>query len=161
MPRRIVSTADAPSAIGTYSQAVAAGDTVYLSGQIPLDPATGELVTGDIAAQIHRVFQNLSAVAKASGGAFRAHVMRVKKDAGEFDLHTTGLHRHHLDFQMIYILKGWIRFTYEGHGEHTFGPGDCCMQPAGIVHNELDCSDDLELLEITSPASYKTAAIDG
>ena len=100
-------------------------------------------------------------VADASGGQFRAHVMRVKEDAGDFDLHTTGRHRHHLDFQMIYILKGWIRFTYEGQGEHKFGPGDCCMQPAGIVHNELDCSDDLELLEITSPANYKTAAIAG
>jgi mannose-6-phosphate isomerase-like protein (cupin superfamily) len=100
-------------------------------------------------------------VTDATGGQFHAHVMRVKDDAGEFDLHTTGLHQHHLDFQMIYILKGWIRFTYEGRGEFTFGPGDCCMQPAGIVHNELDCSDDLELLEITSPANYKTAAIAG
>ncbi len=99
-------------------------------------------------------------IADASGGQFRAHVMRVKENAGDFDLHTTGLHRHHLDFQMIYILKGWIRFTYEGQGEHTFGPGDCCMQPAGIIHNELDCSDDLELLEITSPAKYETAAIE-
>ncbi len=97
----------------------------------------------------------------ASGGQFRAHVMRVKDDAGDFDLHSTGLHRHHLDFQMIYILKGWIKFTYEGQGEYTFGPGDCCMQPAGIVHNELACSDDLELLEITSPASYETATIEG
>jgi mannose-6-phosphate isomerase-like protein (cupin superfamily) len=100
-------------------------------------------------------------IAEASGGQFRAHVLRVKKDAGDFDLHTTGLHRHNLDFQMIYILKGWIRFTYDGHGEHTFGPGDCCMQPAGIVHNELDCSDDLELLEITSPATYDTVALKG
>jgi mannose-6-phosphate isomerase-like protein (cupin superfamily) len=97
----------------------------------------------------------------ASAGQFRAHVMRVKDDAGDFDLHTTGLHRHHLDFQMIYILKGWIKFTYEGQGEYTFGPGDCCMQPAGIVHNELACSDDLELLEITSPANYTTATIEG
>ena len=67
MPRRIVSTADAPSAIGTYSQAVAAGDTVYLSGQIPLDPATMELVEG-VPAQIRQVFDNLSAVARAAGG---------------------------------------------------------------------------------------------
>ena len=52
-----------------------------------------------------------------------------------------------------------IKFTYEGHGEHTFGPGDCCLQPPGIVHNELECSDDLELLEITSPASYETVAL--
>ncbi len=60
---------------------------------------------------------------------------------------------------MIYILKGWIRFVYEDQGEFTFGPGDCCLQPAGIVHNELECSDDLGLLEITSPAMYETVAI--
>jgi reactive intermediate/imine deaminase len=63
-----VSTPDAPQAIGTYSQAVRAGDTVYLSGQIPLDPATGELVAGDMEAQVRRVFDNLRAVAAASGG---------------------------------------------------------------------------------------------
>lgn len=59
----------APAAIGPYSQAIRAGDTVYLSGQIPLDPATGELVAGDIDAAIHRVFANLAAVAAAAGGS--------------------------------------------------------------------------------------------
>ena len=95
----------------------------------------------------------------ATGGKFRAHVLRVKKGSDHSGLHTTGLHQHRLDFQLIYILKGWIRFTYEGHGEHTFGPGDCCLQPPGIVHNELDCSDDLELLEITAPGDYETVAM--
>ena len=99
-------------------------------------------------------------IADATDGKFRAHVLRIKDGADDYELHTTGLHQHHLDFQMIYILKGWIRFVYDGHGEHTFGPGDCCLQPAGIVHNELECSDDLELLEITSPASYETVAIE-
>lgn len=68
MSREIISTDQAPAAIGTYSQAVRAGDTVYLSGQIPLDPATMELVDGDIAGQIRRVFDNLQAVAQAAGG---------------------------------------------------------------------------------------------
>jgi mannose-6-phosphate isomerase-like protein (cupin superfamily) len=95
----------------------------------------------------------------ATHGQFRAHVIRVKKDEDHTSLHSTGLHQHKLDFQMIYILKGWIKFTYAGHGEHTFGPGDCCLQPPGIVHNELDCSDDLELLEITSPGDYATVAV--
>jgi reactive intermediate/imine deaminase len=63
-----VSTNLAPQAIGTYSQAIKAGNTVYLSGQIPLDPATGELVTGDIETQVRRVFENLRAVARAAGG---------------------------------------------------------------------------------------------
>ena len=93
---------------------------------------------------------------EATGGRFRAHVLRVKRGEDHSSLHTTGLHRHQLDFQMIFVLKGWIRFTYEGQGEKTFGPGDCCVQPPGIVHNELDCSDDLELLEITSPAEVRT-----
>jgi reactive intermediate/imine deaminase len=68
MTRQIISTPDAPAAIGTYSQAVRVGDTVYLSGQIPLDPATMQLVSGDIDAEIRRVFENLKAVAHAAGG---------------------------------------------------------------------------------------------
>ena len=64
----IVQTSRAPQAIGTYSQAVRAGDTVYISGQIPLDPATGVLVSGDIEAEIRRVFDNLKAIAEAAGG---------------------------------------------------------------------------------------------
>ncbi|HJT99263.1 MAG TPA: RidA family protein [Rhodanobacteraceae bacterium] len=67
--RSIIRTDHAPKAIGPYSQAVRAGNTVYLSGQIPLDPATGELVTGDIAAQTRRVFENLRAVCAAAGGS--------------------------------------------------------------------------------------------
>ena len=68
MTRKIIHTDRAPKAIGTYSQAVRAGDTVYLSGQIPLDPATMELVTGDIEAEIRRAFENLKAVAEGAGG---------------------------------------------------------------------------------------------
>jgi reactive intermediate/imine deaminase len=68
MTRSTVSTSDAPAAIGTYSQAVRADKTLYLSGQIGLDPATGELVDG-IENQIHRVFGNLKAVAEAGGGS--------------------------------------------------------------------------------------------
>ena len=69
MSRKPIHTERAPQAIGTYSQAVRAGDTVYLSGQIPLDPATKELVSGDIEAEIRRVFENLKAVAEAAGGS--------------------------------------------------------------------------------------------
>lgn len=69
MLREIITTNDAPSAIGTYSQAVKVGNTVYLSGQIPLDPATMEMVEGGIEADITRVFDNLLAVAKAAGGS--------------------------------------------------------------------------------------------
>lgn len=71
MKREIIKTKDAPAAIGTYSQAVKVGGTVYLSGQIPLVPQTMEMITGDVRAQITRVFDNLSAVAKAAGGSLQ------------------------------------------------------------------------------------------
>jgi len=67
--RAVISTAAAPAAIGPYSQAVKVGNTVWLSGQIPLDPETMALVDGDIRAQAGRVFDNLSAVAEAAGGS--------------------------------------------------------------------------------------------
>ncbi len=69
MTKQIISTDRAPRAIGTYSQAVKVGDSVYLAGQIPLVPDTMELVEGDIEAQIRRVFDNLAAVAQAAGGS--------------------------------------------------------------------------------------------
>jgi quercetin dioxygenase-like cupin family protein len=100
-------------------------------------------------------------IANATHGKFRAHVVRIKADApGSHDLHTTGLHRHECDFQMFYVLKGWIRFVYEAHGEHTFHAGDCILQPPNIVHNELECSDDVEILEIYSPAVHQTLVVD-
>ena len=88
MPFTPVSTAHAPNAIGTYSQAIKAGNTVYLSGQIPLDPATGELVAGDIEAQVRRVFDNLRAVARAAGGELADAVKLTVylMDLGHFQL---------------------------------------------------------------------------
>lgn len=76
MSRKPVHTDEAPGAIGTYSQAVACGKTVYLSGQIPLDPKTMALVPGGIEEQVHQVFRNLAAVAKAAGGSL-AHATKV------------------------------------------------------------------------------------
>ena len=68
MPKTPLHTDHAPAAIGPYSQAIRAGDTVYLSGQIPLDPATGEIAAGDFEARVRRVFANLDAVGRAAGG---------------------------------------------------------------------------------------------
>ena len=100
-------------------------------------------------------------ITEATNGQFRAHVVRIKKDGpGAHDLHTTGLHQHLCDFQMFYVLTGWIRFVYEGQGEHTFREGDCVLQPAAIVHNELECSDDVEVLEIYSPAVHETRVVE-
>jgi mannose-6-phosphate isomerase-like protein (cupin superfamily) len=96
----------------------------------------------------------------ATHGKVRAHVIRIKKEAaGDHALHTTGLHQHLCDFQMFYVLKGWIKFVYAGRGEHLFHAGDCVLQPPGIVHNELDCSDDLEVLEVYSPAVHETVVV--
>ncbi len=88
MSRQIISTEHAPKAIGTYSQAVKVGDTIYLSGQIPLVPETMELVQGDMGAQIRRVFDNLKAVAEAGGGAL-GDVVKLNvylTDLGHFPL---------------------------------------------------------------------------
>lgn len=74
MSRKIISTPNAPAAIGTYSQAIQVNDTVYVSGQIPLDPVTGELVPGDIEAHVRQVFNNLKAIAEAAGGDLNSAV---------------------------------------------------------------------------------------
>ena len=88
MTRKTIQTDRAPQAIGTYSQAVRTGNTVYMSGQIPLLPDTMELVGGDMDAQIRRVFDNLAAVAEAAGGSL-ADVVKVNvflPDLGHFAL---------------------------------------------------------------------------
>jgi 2-iminobutanoate/2-iminopropanoate deaminase len=84
--RDAVQTTDAPAAIGPYSQAIKAGGMLFVSGQVPLDPATGELVGGDIGAQTHRVFANLGAILTAAGLTFD-HVVKTTvylKDMSEF-----------------------------------------------------------------------------
>lgn len=88
MPREIIHTDAAPKAIGTYSQAVKIGNTVYLSGQIPLSPQTMELVQGDMETQIRRVFDNLQAVAQAAGGSLNdvAKLNVFLTDLGNFAL---------------------------------------------------------------------------
>jgi 2-iminobutanoate/2-iminopropanoate deaminase len=84
--RQAVSTDQAPKAIGPYSQGVRAANLLFVSGQIPIDPATGNLIQGDIAAQTRRVFENLSAILKAAGGSLD-HVVRTTvflADMGDF-----------------------------------------------------------------------------
>lgn len=95
-------------------------------------------------------------IAGSTDGRYHAHVIRARDGHGERD----GWHKHDLDFQMVYILKGWVVFEYEGEGEVRLEPGDCVHQPPGIRHREVDHSDDLELIEITSPAEFATAGVD-
>ena len=86
MRKQIIHTSDAPQALGPYSQAVRVGDFVFLSGQIPIDPASGKVVEGDIEAQTRRVMENLAAVLRASGASF-AEVVKTTiflADLGHF-----------------------------------------------------------------------------
>ena len=88
----------------------------------------------------------------ATKGAYDAHVIRAVPG-----MESPGTwHTHDLDFQMVYILKGWVVFEYEGEGEHMLRAGSCVLQPPGIRHREVRHSDDLELLEIVSPADFTT-----
>jgi 2-iminobutanoate/2-iminopropanoate deaminase len=82
--RQAVSSDSAPKAIGPYSQAIRAGSFIFVSGQIPLDPATGAMVDGDIAAQTHRVFANLGAILHAAGASFE-HVVRTTVYLADMD----------------------------------------------------------------------------
>ncbi|PHQ70925.1 MAG: cupin [Sneathiella sp.] len=89
---------------------------------------------------------------EATGGRFGAHVIRAVPGK-----HAVGdKHFHTLEFQMVYILKGWVKFWYEGTGEVLLKPGSCVHQPPGIIHRELEHSEDLELIEITLPADFAT-----
>jgi reactive intermediate/imine deaminase len=86
MSKSVIQTTDAPAAIGTYSQAVKAGSTVYLSGQIPLVPSTMEIVSDDFEAQAVQVFENISAVVKAAGGSM-SNIVKLNiflTDLGQF-----------------------------------------------------------------------------
>ena len=92
-------------------------------------------------------------VDKATGGAYDAHVIKgvpgSKPPIAE--------HKHtELDFLFVYILKGWMKFDYVGYGEHTLKAGDCHIIPPGLSHTVTGWSEDVELLELTSPGQYKT-----
>lgn len=89
----------------------------------------------------------------ATAGGYGAHVVRaVPGQHAEPAWHT-----HALEFQMVFVLKGWVRFEYADIGAVLLHPGDSVYQPPGIRHREVEHSDDLELLEITSPAEFDTA----
>ncbi len=91
----------------------------------------------------------------ATGGRFGAHAIRAKPGTGV----KPEWHNHQLEFQMVYVTRGWISFEYEGVGEVTLKAGSCAHQPPGIRHRELAHSDDLELIEITLPADFGTAGV--
>ncbi len=106
----------------------------------------------------HAVYRDLG-IADATAGMAVAHVIRHVRPAedggaGEW-------HYHEVDFQMIYVLKGWMTTDFEGFGAHTMREGTCWLQPPGIVHAVRDYSADCELLEIVMPADFTTVTLAG
>jgi len=94
-------------------------------------------------------------VKEATGGKAVAHVIRARGG----DYHATGeWHCHEVQFQVVYVMKGWVRFEYEGQGEVLLKAGSCVHQPPGIRHRELEHSADLELLEVVLPGEFVTRA---
>ncbi len=91
-------------------------------------------------------------IAKATGGKMLAHVIRARHGKGA----QPERHYHRLKFQMVYVLKGWVEFEYEGVGRVRLRKGSCVYQPPGIRHIERRHSSDLEMIEITSPAEFPT-----
>ena len=94
-------------------------------------------------------------VKEATEGRVTAHVIRALPGAP-----FNGVpHRHGVTFQLVYVLKGWIEFEYEGQGVVRLEPGSCVHQPPGIRHREVGHSDDVEMLEIVMPADYATVEV--
>ena len=90
----------------------------------------------------------------ATGDDYVAHVIRAvpgRESGGEW-------HTHDVNFQMVYVTKGWVVFEYEGVGEQVLRAGSCVLQPPGIRHREVRHSEDMELLEIASPGEFATAS---
>lgn len=93
-------------------------------------------------------------VREATGERFTAEIHRACAPCPK---EGSGLHRHTVDFQFNYVLKGWLRVWLEGEGEFTFSAGDSWLQPPGIAHDVRDFSEDLEVLEIVSPGVFGTS----
>jgi len=93
----------------------------------------------------------------ATGGMVRAHVIRMLPPFRPEEVSTP--HLHDVEFQMIYVLKGWFKTEFEGEGVHTFQAGSCWIQPPRIKHTVLGYSDDCELLEIVLPAEFETVTL--
>ncbi len=93
-------------------------------------------------------------LSEATNGAYGAQVTRAKEPG-----HTTGPHYHGMTFQIVFVLKGWVKFWYEGEGEFTFGEGDFVYHPPTATHDLRDYSEDVELLEIFAPAHPETVNV--
>ena len=92
-------------------------------------------------------------IAAASHGLATAHVIRM---IAPFSENLSQRHHHNVEFQLVYVLKGWFKNEFEGEGVHLMREGSCWIQPPGIRHTVLGWSDDCELLEIIIPAEHET-----
>ena len=92
-------------------------------------------------------------IAAATNGLATAHVIRMIEPFRE---ELSQRHHHNVEFQLVYVLKGWFKSEFEGHGVHTMKEGSCWIQPPGIRHTVLGWSDDCEVLEIILPAAHET-----
>lgn len=97
-------------------------------------------------------------IAKATSGMVRAHVIKMVPPCDPDEV--SKQHFHEVEFQMVYVLKGWIKGEYEGAGVVTMREGSCWLQPPKIKHAVLDYSDDCELLEIIMPADFATVELE-
>ena len=97
-------------------------------------------------------------IRQATDGRVVAHVIRAAAGGGDF---SSQPHLHRTSFQLVYVLRGWIEFEYEGQGVVRLQAGSCVHQPPGIRHRELGHSDDVELLEIVMPGDFSTELVDG
>ena len=95
----------------------------------------------------------------ATNGMVTAHVIRHAPGTTPAD-RESGRHYHDIQFQMVYVLKGWVRSEFEGQGEQLFEAGGCWIQPPGIKHTVLESSEDIELLEIVMPAEFDTVEVE-
>lgn len=126
-------------------------DPGFPRGRMNIAKAAGaDFVTG---LRGHFGYRDLG-IAKATDGKVLAHVIRAEKpcDAPGDE------HYHVLDFQMVYVLDGWARVRFDGHGEHRVEAGDCFYQEPGIRHRVVDYSDDFTVIEITIPADFETVS---
>ncbi len=92
-------------------------------------------------------------IAAATAGLCQAHVIRFIPPTTD---EVRKRHTHSVDLQLVYVLKGWMKNEFEGHGEQIMSTGSCWLQPSGIAHTVLEYSPDCEVLEIIVPADFKT-----
>jgi mannose-6-phosphate isomerase-like protein (cupin superfamily) len=93
-----------------------------------------------------------------TNGDYVAHL--IKANGRKMKDEVQQWHVHDCKFQFVYVMNGWATFDYEGQGQHTIRKGDCILQTPGIKHREVACSEDFEVLEIVSPADFKTRIVE-